>query len=153
MKKIKVVWCILSIVLMALIFFFSHQPANVSSDTSGKFAKILAEFLGLLFRGRLYEQVLWLAQLIVRKSAHLVLFTMLGIFVYNTFDISGRERFVIALAICILYALGDEFHQSFVPGRACRLSDVFIDSVGSTAGIAIAQVKRILHKKEKRWEG
>ncbi len=153
MKKIKVVWCVISIIIMTLIFFFSHQSADVSSDTSGRFAKILANFLALIFKGELYERILWVAQWIVRKSAHLVLYAMLGICVYNTFNISGKlKRLLISMAICVLYAISDEIHQSFVPGRACRLSDVLIDGIGSISGIAFIKLKvlkRIFKKTDR----
>lgn len=33
--------------------------------------------------------------------------------------------------ICFLYALSDEIHQYFVPGRACRVFDVIVDTAGS----------------------
>ena len=136
MKKIKVVWSILSVALMALIFFFSHQSAEVSSDTSGGFAQILAKVLGVFFKGEVYETLLWVAQWIVRKSAHLVLFALLGVFVYNSIDLpKGRKRFLIALIICIIYAVSDEIHQYFIPGRACRMTDVMIDAVGSILAI------------------
>jgi VanZ family protein len=38
---------------------------------------------------------------------------------------------LITVLICFLYAVSDEIHQSFVPGRACRLFDIFIDTSGS----------------------
>ncbi len=153
MKKIKVVWCILSIFLMALIFFFSHQTADVSSNTSGRFAKVLADVLALVFSGELYEKILWVAQWIVRKSAHLLLFTLLGVSVYNSFEIPRKgKRVLTSLIVCIFYAITDEFHQSFIPGRACRIGDVLIDSIGSMVGVFLAQVKSlcyILKKQEK----
>jgi len=38
--------------------------------------------------------------------------------------------FLLAILISIIYAISDEFHQLFVPGRACSLSDVLTDSAG-----------------------
>lgn len=138
MKKIKVVWCILSVALMALIFFFSHQTADVSSDTSGPLARLLAKVLSLIFKGRAYETVLWVCQWIVRKSAHFILFAFLGVCVYNTLNFGTRKsRVVIAVIICILYAISDEIHQICIPGRAGRIGDVLIDGTGSISAIAI----------------
>lgn len=37
----------------------------------------------------------------------------------------------ITVIICFLYALSDEIHQYFVPGRACRVFDVIVDTSGS----------------------
>ena len=36
-----------------------------------------------------------------------------------------------------LVSLSDEVHQIFVPGRACRIFDVFVDSCGASFGILI----------------
>ena len=44
---------------------------------------------------------------------------------------SGKKVILITVVICFLYALSDEIHQYFVPGRACRILDVLIDTSGS----------------------
>ena len=40
-------------------------------------------------------------------------------------------------AFCILYAITDEIHQLFVPGRSGRIFDVGVDAVGSLVGVAV----------------
>lgn len=47
----------------------------------------------------------------------------------NTYQIS------IALAICISYAISDEVHQLYVPGRSGEVRDVIIDTAGASLGI------------------
>lgn len=54
--------------------------------------------------------------------------------IYFTFS---KRKFYIPLIPCVLYAVGDEIHQYFVPERACRIFDVFVDSCGSSTGILI----------------
>ena len=44
-----------------------------------------------------------------------------------------REK--LSLAVCVLYAALDEWHQSFVPGRGPGIKDVMIDSSGVVFGI------------------
>src|SRR5262249_42078641 len=40
---------------------------------------------------------------------------------------------------CVLWAVGDEFHQIFVPGRTPAVHDVMLDSLGAfTAWLATA---------------
>lgn len=51
--------------------------------------------------------------------------------------VSGFKAFTLALGICILYAISDEFHQLFVPGRGGQIRDVLIDSTGAIVGVAI----------------
>jgi|GEM_PF-684108 len=43
---------------------------------------------------------------------------------------SRVRRFLLALLICVFYAIIDEFHQSFVPGRCASVIDVTYDSAG-----------------------
>ncbi len=40
-----------------------------------------------------------------------------------------------SLIIGILYAISDEIHQLFVPGRSGKVTDVIIDSLGILTGI------------------
>jgi VanZ family protein len=47
----------------------------------------------------------------------------------------GRRAIVAAAAIAALYALSDEFHQSFVPGRDSDPKDFLIDCAGIATGL------------------
>ena len=49
-----------------------------------------------------------------------------------------RQCVVAALAFTVLFAISDEWHQTFVPGRDGCVRDVFIDSAGAlVAAVAI----------------
>lgn len=79
----------------------------------------------------------------LRKYAHFFIYLLLGIVVKNALSVSGMKGFksvLIALVICSIYAVTDEIHQAFVPGRRALLSDVFIDSAGSLAGIVFYSI-------------
>ena len=56
-----------------------------------------------------------------------------------------RRETVIALALTGLYAVTDEFHQGFVPGRTASVVDVLIDSAGALTGLSL----RIFQSKNK----
>ena len=43
----------------------------------------------------------------------------------------------LAWVITVAYALTDEFHQSFVPGRGARLIDVGIDALGAAIALSL----------------
>ena len=45
--------------------------------------------------------------------------------------------FGISIVVGLIYAITDEFHQSFVPGRGPSVTDVCIDTAGVFAGILI----------------
>ena len=42
-----------------------------------------------------------------------------------------REKLLLVMFLAFLYALSDEFHQSFVPGRTASWLDVAVDATGS----------------------
>jgi len=75
---------------------------------------------------------------IVKKTAHLAEYALLAILIYRTLKIKSsnkKKAAIFALVITVLYAITDEYHQSFVPGRQARIRDVIIDGVGGTLGI------------------
>ena len=76
---------------------------------------------------------------LVRKSAHFMEYTMLGLILMltaRTFLTSHQKS--AALLTGAVYAALDEFHQYFVPGRACQVRDVLIDYSGIVTGILTA---------------
>ena len=127
-----------------LIFGFSSQTASASSDLSGGLTK---RILGFVFRNlnkveieKLSEQL----SFVVRKSAHFTLYFVLGMLMYLAINKSRIfiDKMTVVKAklsflFCFLYSVSDEIHQFFVPGRALRVFDVFVDSVGSIFGILI----------------
>jgi len=66
----------------------------------------------------------------------------LGSFIAKVLEINPKRFYssvlrgvLLAFVICVLYAISDETHQIFVPGRSAQISDVLIDSVGAIVGI------------------
>ena len=141
MKKIKVISSIITIMIMALIFFFSSQTANVSHETSSgiamKFAQMISRMINYSDAESIYKSI----HTLVRKTAHFSLYAMLGVSVANTaFWLLPWRRmrlFLISLAFSVCYAISDEVHQIFVPGRAGMIGDVIIDTCGALCGILL----------------
>jgi len=83
--------------------------------------------------------------LILRKIFHFCEFGLLALLVFRVLSVQGvllkndGWRVILAVAITILYAISDEFHQSFVEGRVGSVLDVVIDSAGAVvAGLILA---------------
>jgi VanZ family protein len=70
--------------------------------------------------------------LVLRKLAHGVEFAVLGALLLRAL----RDELP-ALVAGIAYAVTDELHQHFVPGRVGAPLDVLLDSVGVALGIAV----------------
>jgi VanZ family protein len=71
----------------------------------------------------------------LRKLAHLVEYAVLSGLLWRALGDrrSPAFRFGWAVAICVVYGVTDEIHQSFVPGRFGKVRDVVIDTVGAGA--------------------
>jgi VanZ family protein len=71
------------------------------------------------------------------KLVHFGIFAVFGITLAHAGRRTpGRLGHAALLAIGILYALSDEFHQSFVPGRTPSIGDLVADTVGLAVGYA-----------------
>jgi VanZ family protein len=148
------VFWVLTVILMITIFCFSAQKAEVSQKTSEGFTKkVLSTFQSF---NKLPEpkqdQIVYNVQFSVRKAAHFSVFAALGTMMmsamYLTFD--KKRLWLYTYIISTLYAVSDEFHQYFVPGRACRIGDMILDSMGVTAGILVVMIICLLYKIKKR---
>jgi VanZ family protein len=81
---------------------------------------------------------------IVRKLAHFTEYAVLTTLGYwgwvKGIGRSPQQSLQITLLVSILFALTDEFHQRFVPGRTSLVTDVLIDCLGaSLAALALRQ--------------
>jgi VanZ family protein len=72
--------------------------------------------------------------LLLKKSAHVaeyfVLAWLLNRAFRGSFSLQTIPLYLWTGGLSILYAISDEFHQSFVPGRHAAASDVLIDAAG-----------------------
>lgn len=132
------VFSLMSIFCMVLIFMFSYQSAEVSSGTSLSLYDIFIDLTGLSF----------ITHNAFRKIAHFCEFAALGFSVGGSvYFYLNKINFIIPLIVCVVYAISDEIHQIFVPDRACRIFDVFVDSCGSLFGILVFCVIVLIFNK------
>lgn len=153
MKKIKVISCVATVAVMSTIFFFSSQPAEVSSETSSGIAEKVIKFILAVFCNGNSDLNLDIVHKIVRKLAHFSLYLILalsaGNAVYQLFGIRNIRLFLYTLSFCLIYAISDEIHQMFVPGRTAMVMDVGIDFMGAVCGCIIyVWIKRICDRRK-----
>lgn len=86
---------------------------------------------------------LW--DLVLRKLAHLAEYALLGALLLRAVGLRW-----LALALGGAYAISDEAHQHFVPGRRGAPLDVLIDAVGVALGIT---AWRLLSQRQARRGG
>lgn len=97
---------------MAAIFFFSSLPASS------------VPYYGAV-------------DLIIKKGGHALGYGMLALAYYYALPggLSRVYRLFLAFLMASLFALSDEFHQSFVLGRNSSLIDVLIDQAGAAVAL------------------
>ena len=87
-----------------------------------------------------------LLDFVVRKAAHMVVFGIMLVLVERAVrrgEQASRASLVFAGLATFAYACSDEWHQTFVRGRAGQVSDVAIDMVGATvAAVVVALLAR-----------
>ena len=74
---------------------------------------------------------------LLKKWGHLVGYALLGASYLNGLAAEGRitrRKLLWAIVLASVYAVSDEFHQSFTPGRNPSAADVAIDTVGAAMG-------------------
>ncbi len=83
----------------------------------------------------------------LRKGAHMVSFGILACLARGGLATgippvrSGRQS-AVAFTVAMLYAVSDEWHQSFVPTRGARVTDVLIDAAGAVIGLLLVSLVR-----------
>lgn len=120
---------------MGVIFHFSSQVSTTSNNLSLGVTEIVVKAIHKV-APKLRLDVDTLNHMI-RKNAHFFNYLILGLFVMNAFrhHKEVKASIVLALILCALYAVSDEVHQIFVPGRGPQVKDVLIDTSGAMIGI------------------
>ena len=77
---------------------------------------------------------------LVKKGGHALGYGLLGLAYFSALPrrLSFVYRWFLALLMAVLFAFSDEFHQSFVVGRASSLADVVVDGFGAALALMIA---------------
>lgn len=148
MKKAIVI--VICLIWLGFIFYNSTKSGDVSNAKSYSILnRIRAEYNQLdgeekrhynsLPKNAREERL----NLIIRKNAHAFEYCVLSIivsFVAAQFGLKGKGSLIYIMFICLLYAVLDEFHQIYVPGRTSSVRDVLIDFTGALIGIFLYNV-------------
>ncbi len=132
---------VLVLLWMSVIFFFSAQPAEQSAKLSGTFSGLLQDLFRSIFGLRppdFVDFILSGAEYAIRKIAHFAEYLILGVLVISLVKRLGLRRvLLVSMIVCTLYAVSDELHQAFVPGRALLAGDMLLDACASLAGVLL----------------
>lgn len=129
------VYVILTITWMITIYSFSARTAEVSGSDS----MFITDYVVNFFFDNPSSQTINLIETVIRKLAHFSEFAVLSILISISFRSFGFSAKAASASILLgfLYAVSDEIHQYFVPGRACRMFDILVDTLGASLGYLI----------------
>ena len=108
MHKTAISWVML-IAWCSLIFFLSSLPTIETPFT-----------------------IWW--DVLAKKTAHFIEYAVLCLLTYRAlYRTNHQYALAISIIFSIVFAISDEFHQGFIPGRHPALYDIMIDSIGTLA--------------------
>jgi Predicted integral membrane protein len=129
--------------LIGWMLFISFASSN---DFSAANTSRIIGPLVLWFFPNTSAETLNLIHICVRKLAHLTEYAILGILAARAFRTSIQQIlrtrwFQISLCVVVVYALLDEYHQSFVPSRTSSILDSLIDAIGGLAALLVIRFR------------
>ena len=149
------------IILLLCTFYIIFGFSSQDGEKSGGISKRITDFI--LEKSSKYnsleisekEQVNKRTERVIRKIAHFSIYTLVGFLLMallSTYEnIKRKNQIYISTMLGISYAISDEIHQSFTPGRGPKITDVFIDSLGVFFGIiVILLIVEIINIKNKK---
>lgn len=131
-KKLILAYTLL--VLWALVIFLLSSEGSETSSVRSDAIVVVIQQAG----ASLPSDVL---TFLARKAAHITAYFIFGILAYNVlrlYKLPVKRTLLISMLVVLGYALSDEFHQMFVPGRSGELRDVLIDTTAGVVGVSLA---------------
>ena len=76
---------------------------------------------------------------LLKKGGHMVAYAMLTVLLLRALETHTptRKAAWLAVGIAVLYAMTDEYHQTFVPGRKGTGIDILVDTAGALVGLRV----------------
>jgi VanZ family protein len=118
------------VVWLAFISYASSDSFNASNTS-----RIIGPLVLWLFPNTSPETMATI-HFITRKIAHFTEYAILGFLAARAFRTYDRW-FLISAVLVVVYALIDEYHQSFVPSRTASIFDSLIDMSGGLTALII----------------
>ena len=149
-RPVRYALLLLALVWMTLIFGFSAQSATESGGLSALITEPLTNLIvkysaemSSAQRAELYEIV----DDIVRNLAHFCEYMVLGMLMTAVLRAFGIKNALWPWVAGLVYAVTDEWHQSYSPGRSSDPMDVLIDAAGVLCGVAIYHIIRKIWRR------
>ena len=143
--KINILRIILILLLLStffIIFGFSSQDGEnsggLSRNITNKILQLSNKYKDMGQEEK--EKIADRTERIIRKIAHFSIYTLVGLLLMgllSTYKIKENWRIILSVLLGMIYAVSDEIHQSFIPGRTPQITDIYIDTLGVVLGVLL----------------
>jgi VanZ family protein len=139
-------WLVLTLLWLIIIYVMTEMPYFSGESTSSAIEKTIDKTETIqkkIIKTNETEPIVFQPadpstihhlNVFFRKSAHIIVFGILAIFIYKTLE-RYSYPYLLTLLFTFLYALFDEWHQSIVPFRTSAFKDVLFDTFGACVAL------------------
>ena len=138
---------------LVFIFYLSNKDFYITNDLSMSITKVLIHITNFLNLTDISEEYMDIAIIIfnhpLRKIAHIIEYFILALIIFNFFKTRNlkNKKYFLTFILCFIYALFDEYHQTFIDGRNGQFGDCLIDMFGCVFYLSL--VHRTTKSKKK----
>ena len=149
MKSFLKYW--LPLVIWLGVIFVASTNLMSAEHTS----RFLVPFL-LWLKPGMSPHTIWVILVVMRKSAHVTEYAVLALLLWRalrSIPILRAKTLMVFGAVLLgsaLFAVSDEFHQTFVKSRTPSVRDVLLDVAGALLGLLIGAGFARRHAKRRR---
>ncbi|MBS1787193.1 MAG: VanZ family protein [Acidobacteria bacterium] len=139
--KSKLFYWLPPILWLAAIFYFSTD--SFSGEHTGSLLYSIAHWIFPSLTVEQFQPI----HFVIRKMAHFTEYGILALILFRAFRSGDITRWhwrwaLFSWLIVVVYALLDEFHQTFVASRTPSIVDSMIDSLGGMTALLILWLSR-----------
>lgn len=149
-KLYLLILILLTLGWMSLIFGFSAQSGEESGGLSALISEPMTNLIAAVRKlpADAADALYWQLDGVVRTAAHFCEYAVLGVLLLLVCRRIRCGRLWLPWTLGTIYAVLDEWHQAYSPGRVCDWKDVLVDSAGVIFGICLIRwINRIGRKK------
>lgn len=121
-------WVVAALIWMIIIFLVTQLPYFTGERTASAIHRTIA--------AQADYDIVGFLNLLLRKATHIIAFGVLSVFLLKSMETLSYS-YLLSLIFTSVYAMSDEYHQSFMPGRVASFEDVLFDSFGALLAMAI----------------
>jgi VanZ family protein len=136
--------------LIWLVVIFVCSTSIMSADHTSRY---IVPFL-LWLKPGMSPRAIWIILITARKCAHVIEYAFLALLLWRalrsvpTLHAKSMIVFGAVLLGCSLFAVSDEFHQTFVKSRRPSVRDVLLDVTGALLGLLIGAIFARSHSRK-----